>query len=72
MGWRSMIYFTDSPYERLMQEIPRSLREADMPPVLPETEPCRSCPYRQPVCIGVLCKLHPRQNKEDHHASIDR
>ncbi len=64
-----MTYFTDSPYERLMQEIPRSERAVDMPP---DNEPCRSCPYRQPVCIGVLCKLHARKKKEEHHASTDR
>ena len=64
-----MTYFTDSPYERLMQEVPH--REF-VPPDLPENEPCRSCPYRSPVCIGALCKLHPRKKKEDHHASIDR
>ena len=51
-----MTTFTDSPFERMMQEVPYSqVREAQVPPALPENEPCRSCCYKSPVCIGVLC-----------------
>ena len=30
-----MRYFTDSPYERMMQEVPHARREDEVPPVLP-------------------------------------
>lgn len=30
-----MRYFTNSPYERMMQEVPRARREDEVPPVLP-------------------------------------
>ncbi len=52
-----MTYFTDNSFERMMQEVPHSrTREEIAPPALPENEPCRSCCYKSPVCIGVLCR----------------
>lgn len=51
-----MRYFTDSPYERMMQEVPRARREDEVPPMLPGNKPCKACQYNRPVCIGVLCK----------------
>lgn len=58
-----MTTFTDSSFERMMREVPHSrTREESMPPALPENEPCRSCCYKSPVCIGVLCR-HKQNEK---------
>ena len=56
-----MRYFTDSPYERMMQKVPHARREDEVPPALPSNKPCKTCQYNRPVCIGVLCK-HWKQN----------
>jgi len=57
-----MTYFTDSPYERMMQEVPRTRREDEVPPVAPANKPCKECRYKRPVCIGVLCKYWKRNH----------
>ena len=59
-----MRYFTDSPYERMMQEVPRARREDEVPPVLPGNKPCKICQYNRPVCIGVLCRYWVKRNKK--------
>ena len=50
-----MTYFTDSPYERLMVQIPDTRqRNTHVSPVWPPGHPCRGCPYgRNAPCIGV-------------------
>lgn len=63
-----MTYFTDSAFERMMQEVPHSsTREEATPPALPENEPCRSCPYKSPVCIGIFCKRKRTAEQEVRH-----
>lgn len=49
-----MTHFTDSPYERMMVQIPTETREAHGPPALPTGHPCHGCPYgRDTPCLGV-------------------
>ena len=50
-----MTQFTDSPYERMMQQIPDERRAADLsPPVFPPGHPCHGCPYgRGAPCVGI-------------------
>ena len=46
--------FTDSPYERMMTQVPTERREVHGPPALPPTHPCHGCPYRRDApCLGV-------------------
>ena len=52
-----MIRFTDSPYERMMTQVPIETREAHGPPVRPPDHPCYGCPYgRDAPCIGICYK----------------
>ena len=49
-----MIRFTDSPYEKMMQQVPTEQREAHGPPAYPPGHPCHGCPYgRDAPCLGV-------------------
>ena len=49
-----MTRFTDSPYEKMMQQVPTETREAHGPPALPPGHPCHGCPYgRNTPCLGV-------------------
>ena len=49
--------FTDSPYERMMTQVPTETREAHGPPVRPPGHPCYGCPYgRDAPCIGICYK----------------
>ena len=44
--------FTNSPYERMMQEIPRKCPPKRTGP--PLGSPCHGCAYfREPACVGV-------------------
>lgn len=55
--------FTDSPYEKIMTQIPMGKRAADFsPPSFPPGHPCHGCPYGKGApCIGVcLRKLMKR------------
>ena len=46
--------FTDSPYERLMTQVPSERREVHGPPVRPPRHPCHGCPYgRDGPCLGI-------------------
>lgn len=38
-----MTRFTDSPYERMMVQIPTETREAHGPPAFPPGHPCHGC-----------------------------
>ncbi len=54
-----MAGFTDSPFEALMQEIPRAGRENDEKDRLffPEGDKCAGCAYgRSSPCIGACMK----------------
>ena len=45
-----MTRFTDSPYEKMMQQVPTEGREVHGPP----GHPCHGCPYRRDApCLGV-------------------
>ena len=49
--------FTDSPYERMMTQIPTETREAPGPPGRPPGPPSDGCPYgRDAPCIGICYK----------------
>ena len=39
-----MTRFTDSPYERMMTQVPTERREVHGPPALPPGHPCHGCP----------------------------
>jgi len=43
--------FTNSPYEKVMQQIPAGRERALGPPALPPDHPCYRCPYRP--CLGI-------------------
>ncbi len=52
-----MTRFTDSPYERMMTQVPTEQREVYGPPALPPGHPCHGCPYRRDApCLGVCCR----------------
>ena len=52
-----MTYFTDSPYERMMIQKPKTAREALAPPALPSDHPCFGCAYgRDSPCMGICYK----------------
>ncbi len=63
-----MIRFTDSPYEKMMQEIPAGRETAQGPPALPFGHPCYGCPY-QP-CFGTCYR--ELMKGCDKHAVSDR
>lgn len=45
--------FTNSPYERMMKEIPH--KDIPAPQKAPEGTPCAGCPYwREIACISVI------------------
>ena len=49
-----MTRFTDSPYERIMIQVPTERREVQGPPALSPGHPCYGCPYGRDVpCLGV-------------------
>ena len=46
--------FTDSPYERMMKQIPSVKRAADAPLSFPSGHSCHGCPYgRGAPCVGI-------------------
>ena len=46
--------FTDSPYERLMTQVPSVRREVHGPPAHPSGHLCHGCPYgRDSPCLGI-------------------
>ena len=49
-----MTRFTDSPYERMMTQVPTERREVHVPPALPPGHPCHGCPYRRDApCLSI-------------------
>ncbi len=46
--------FTDSPYEKMMEQVPAGRETVSRPPARPPGHPCHGCPYgRDAPCIGV-------------------
>jgi hypothetical protein len=67
-----MTYFTDSPFERLMRQVPKRKRADEVPLALPQNLPCKTCRYNHPVCIGALCKQkmkNTQKERKQKHAS---
>lgn len=67
-----MTHFTDSPYEKMMMQVPDGRRAADNPPsAFPPGHPCHGCPYgRGSPCVGICYrKLLKGSGK---HAVSDR
>lgn len=53
--------FTDSPYEKLMTQIPRGRGAADTPPPFPSKHLCHGCPYgRDAPCVGICYRTLTR------------
>ena len=49
-----MTRFTDSPYERMMTQVPTERREGHGAPPLPPGHPCHGCPYRRDApCLSI-------------------
>lgn len=48
-----MTYFTDNPFERMMQQKPEGRRD-DCPPALPKGHRCYGCSSYGRLCFG-LC-----------------
>ena len=52
-----MRYFTNSPYERMMMQVPRKRREEQPPAVLlPDHHRCFGCASYMNGCVGVCCR----------------
>lgn len=52
-----MIWFTDSPYERMMVQLPTGQEKAPASSARPPSHPCCGCPYgREAPCLGVCYK----------------
>lgn len=67
-----MTYFTGSPYERMMTQVPTDKREALGPPSYPSEHPCCGCPYgRDAPCLGT-CYRKLTQNRRDTNPTRDR
>lgn len=47
-----MTYFTDSPYERMMQQKPSGGRDA-RPPAAPKGHRCHGCSRYGSGCVGI-------------------
>lgn len=56
-----MRYFTNSPFERLMQEVPNGGDFSTA--VLPETHPCYGCAHYGGCCFA-LCHRKPNMPAE--------
>jgi len=66
-----MTRFTDSPYEKMMQQISVDTREAHGPPAFPLGHPCHGCAYGRDVpCLGV-CYRKLMKKRSDSHAVSD-
>ena len=53
--------FTNSPYERMMKEVPRY--EKPVPQKAPEESPCAGCPYwREISCVFCYWKYFKEQS----------
>ena len=49
-----MRYFTDSPFERMMMQIPRHRQKSQPKPPPSRSRLCHGCPYvRSTPCMGV-------------------
>ena len=60
-----MKYFTDSPYEKMMQEIPLPLRPGPVEKA-PPGSPCRDCGYwRGMPCVGTCFRDLTAPRKEE-------
>lgn len=56
-----MTFFTDSPFERMMVQNPRTQKE----PPKPAAPPCGGCAYGTgKPCVGVCCRKLLQQNGE--------
>lgn len=55
--------FTNSPYERMMKEIPHP--EAPAPQKAPEGMPCAGCPYWRGIRLPVLLSGAPQKARAD-------
>lgn len=67
-----MTLFTDSPYEKMMTQVPTEQREATGPPAFPPGHPCLGCSYGRDVpCLGVCYrKLMGRSNSSVRKNSL--
>ena len=46
--------FTNSPYEKIMQQVPRGRERLRASPVFPPGHPCHGCPYgKDAPCVGI-------------------
>ena len=62
--------FTDSPYEKMMQQKPTTGRAASRPPSFPPGHPCRHCPYgKNGPCVGI-CYRELLQKKEGKKCAL--
>lgn len=66
-----MTRFTDSPYERLMTQVPPG-RETPRFPARPPGHPCHGCPYgRDAPCVGI-CYKKLMEKRSDTNTVSDR
>lgn len=67
-----MTYFTNSPYEKMMMQVPDGRRAAvQPPPVFPPGHPCHGCPYgRGAPCVGICYRELLKGSGK--HATRDR
>ena len=66
-----MTRFTNSPYERMMTQVPTETREAHGPPAYPPGHPCHGCSYgRHAPCLGICYRK--LMKRSDSHAVSDR
>jgi len=65
-----MMRFTDSPYERMMTQVPTERREGHGPPALPPDHPRYGCPHgRTAPCLGGCYRK--LMKRSDSHAVSD-
>ena len=66
------MWFTDSPYEKFMTQIPDGRRAAESPPPsFPPGHPCHGCAYgRDKPCLGI-CYRKLMQKRSDFNAVSD-
>ena len=59
--------FTDSPYERMMTQVPTETREAHGPPVRPPDHPCYG---NKREIISKIIVIHTFKAETDHQKSV--
>ena len=57
LRWRNKMNFTNSPYEKMMKEMPKGRKSFPMPEA-PRGTPCKGCPYWRGISCAFCYREH--------------